>query len=153
MKVVTAIIIAALIVILCAMQGHLPVVEYLCNKSANVNQATNNGWTPLSVAASSVSMQSKDCMHINLKYYCQYNYNSKFCKNMFYNNLYTCIIVVGKWAIEYSLHSSFLAYQGYYCMILLTTYISSRLYLSFNNIRSNNNNHNNNNSNNDDSNL
>ena len=56
MKVVTAIIIAALIVILCAMQGHLPVVEYLCNKSADVNQGMNDGRTPLYISAFKVSI-------------------------------------------------------------------------------------------------
>ena len=45
------------------MQGHLPVVEHLCQASADVNTANNNGWTPLNVAALNVSIQSKDCMH------------------------------------------------------------------------------------------
>ena len=43
-------------VIFCAMQGHLPVVEYLCNKSADVNQGNNYGHTPLLIAAQYVSM-------------------------------------------------------------------------------------------------
>merc|ERR1712034_300311 len=29
------------------MGGHLPVVKYLINNGAGVNQADNNGWTPL----------------------------------------------------------------------------------------------------------
>ena len=47
---------AALILICCAMQGHLPLVEYLCNKSADVNQAINDGRTPLYIAAFKVSI-------------------------------------------------------------------------------------------------
>lgn len=46
------------------MQGHLPVVEYLCTVSADVNKAKDNGWTPLIVAADEVSIRSKDCMHV-----------------------------------------------------------------------------------------
>ena len=38
------------------MQGHLPVVEYLCHKSADVNQADNDGATPLYAAAYGVSI-------------------------------------------------------------------------------------------------
>ena len=48
-------IVTALIGI-CAMQGHLPVVEYLCNASADVNKADINGWTPLYIAAGKVSL-------------------------------------------------------------------------------------------------
>ena len=46
------------------MQGHLAVVEYLCNASADVNKADDDGCTPLYVAAQLVSMYSKDCMHV-----------------------------------------------------------------------------------------
>ena len=46
------------------MQGHLAVVEHLCQASADVNKANNNGWTPLNIAADKVSIQSKDCMHV-----------------------------------------------------------------------------------------
>ena len=46
------------------MQGHLAVVEYLCQASADVNKADNDGYTPLYVAAQNVSIQSKDCMHV-----------------------------------------------------------------------------------------
>jgi hypothetical protein len=46
------------------MQGHLPVVEHLCQASADVNIAANDGNTPLYVAAEKVSIQSKDCMHV-----------------------------------------------------------------------------------------
>ena len=46
------------------MQGHLSVVECLCRASADVNKATNDGYTPLYVAACKVSTQIKDCMHV-----------------------------------------------------------------------------------------
>ena len=46
------------------MQGHLAVVEHLCQASADVNKANNDGWTPLNIAAQEVSIQSKDCMHV-----------------------------------------------------------------------------------------
>ena len=46
------------------MQGHVAVVEHLCQASADVNKATNDGYTPLFVAAQEVSIQSKDCMHV-----------------------------------------------------------------------------------------
>ena len=42
-------------IIICAMQGHLPVVEYLCSKSADVNKGNNDDLTPLYIAAWSVS--------------------------------------------------------------------------------------------------
>ena len=45
------------------MQGHLAIVEHLCQASADVNKATN-GMTPLNVAAFMVSIHSKDCMHV-----------------------------------------------------------------------------------------
>ena len=38
------------------MQGHVAVVEYLCQASADVNKADNDGTTPLSTAAMNVSM-------------------------------------------------------------------------------------------------
>ena len=46
------------------MQGHLAIVEHLCQASADVNKADNDGWTPLYIAAALVSIQSKDCMHV-----------------------------------------------------------------------------------------
>ena len=46
------------------MQGHLAIVEHLCQASADVNKAENDGWTPLYIAAQQVSIQSKDCMHV-----------------------------------------------------------------------------------------
>ena len=46
------------------MQGHVAVVEHLCQASADVNKADNDGYTPLIVAAQQVSIQSKDCMHV-----------------------------------------------------------------------------------------
>jgi ankyrin repeat protein len=46
------------------MQGHLPIVEHLCQASADVNIADKDGTTPLYVAAINVSIQSKDCMHV-----------------------------------------------------------------------------------------
>ena len=46
------------------MQGHLAIVEHLCQASADVNKANNAGNTPLKSAASKVSIQSKDCMHV-----------------------------------------------------------------------------------------
>jgi len=46
------------------MQGHLAIVEHLCQASADVNIATDDGWTPLNTAAEKVSLQSKDCMHV-----------------------------------------------------------------------------------------
>ena len=46
------------------MQGHLPIVEHLCQASADVNIANNDGVTPLFIAAVNVSIQSKDCMHV-----------------------------------------------------------------------------------------
>ena len=46
------------------MQGHLAIVEHLCQASADVNKAANSGWTPLKIAAENVSIQSKDCMHV-----------------------------------------------------------------------------------------
>ena len=46
----------ALMVVIYAMQGHLPVVEYLCNENTNVNTTTNDGSTPLHVAAQFVSI-------------------------------------------------------------------------------------------------
>ena len=44
------------VVIICAMQGHLLVVEHLCNVSADVNKGNNNGATPLFIASEKVSM-------------------------------------------------------------------------------------------------
>ncbi len=46
------------------MQGHLLIVEHLCQASADVNIAANDGMTPLNIAAQQVSIQSKDCMHV-----------------------------------------------------------------------------------------
>ena len=46
------------------MQGHVAVVEHLCQASADVNKANNDDFTPLNVASANVSIQSKDCMHI-----------------------------------------------------------------------------------------
>ena len=46
------------------MQGHLAIVEHLCQASADVNIAANDGCTPLNAAAEKVSIQSKDCMHV-----------------------------------------------------------------------------------------
>ena len=46
------------------MQGHLAIVEHLCQASADVNKANNNGYTPLNRAAFEVSVQSKDCMYV-----------------------------------------------------------------------------------------
>ena len=46
------------------MQGLLSIVEHLCQASADVNKADNDGWTPLYIAAEMVSIQSKDCMHV-----------------------------------------------------------------------------------------
>jgi len=46
------------------MQGHLAIVEHLCQASADVNKADNDGRTPLYMAASEVSIESKDCMHV-----------------------------------------------------------------------------------------
>jgi hypothetical protein len=46
------------------MQGHLAIVEHLCQASADVDKADNDGYTPLFVAAQEVSIQSKDCMHV-----------------------------------------------------------------------------------------
>ncbi len=46
------------------MQGHVAVVEHLCQASADVNKANKNGMTPLYKAAQKVSIQSKDCMHV-----------------------------------------------------------------------------------------
>ena len=46
------------------MQGHVAVVEYLCQASADVNKADKDGYTPLYSAAMNVSIQSKDCMHV-----------------------------------------------------------------------------------------
>ena len=47
------------------MQGHLAIVEYFCQASADVNKANKNGWTPLNSAAQNVSIQmSKDSMHV-----------------------------------------------------------------------------------------
>ena len=46
------------------MQGHLAIVEHLCQASADVNKANNDGVTPLYAAAYKVSIQSKDCMHV-----------------------------------------------------------------------------------------
>ena len=48
------------------MQGHLAVVEYLCQASANVNKASHDGWTPLNAAASQVSMETNDYMHVTI---------------------------------------------------------------------------------------
>ena len=48
------------------MQGHLAIVEHLCQASADVNIAANDGCTPLNIAAFNVSMQSKDYMHATL---------------------------------------------------------------------------------------
>ncbi len=41
---------------MCSIQGHLPVVEYLCQASADINKATNDGTTPLNIAAQEVSI-------------------------------------------------------------------------------------------------
>ena len=46
------------------MQGHVAVVEHLCQASADVNKADNDGVTPLNAAAAKVSIESKDCMHV-----------------------------------------------------------------------------------------
>ena len=46
------------------MQGHLAIVEHLCQASADVNIAMNDGRTPLFIAAGQVSIQSKDSMHV-----------------------------------------------------------------------------------------
>ena len=46
------------------MQGHVAVVEHLCQASADVNIADKDGRTPLYAAAFNVSIQSKDCMHV-----------------------------------------------------------------------------------------
>jgi ankyrin repeat protein len=46
------------------MQGHVAIVEHLCQASADVNIANKNGVTPLFIAAQEVSKQSKDCMHV-----------------------------------------------------------------------------------------
>jgi len=46
------------------MQGHLAIVEHLCQASADVNKANKNGATPIYIAAAEVSIQSKDCMHV-----------------------------------------------------------------------------------------
>ena len=46
------------------MQGHLAIVEHLCQASADVNTANNDGVTPLYMAAQEVSVQSKDCMYV-----------------------------------------------------------------------------------------
>ena len=46
------------------MQGHLAIVEHLCQASADVNKADNDGVTPLYIAAQQVSIQRKDCMHV-----------------------------------------------------------------------------------------
>ncbi len=46
------------------MQGHLAIVEHLCQASADVNKAANDGCTPLYIAAEKVRIQSKDCMHV-----------------------------------------------------------------------------------------
>ena len=46
------------------MQGYLAIVEHLCQASADVNIANNDGSTPLYIAAQEVSIQSKDCMHV-----------------------------------------------------------------------------------------
>ena len=46
------------------MQGHLAIVEHLCQASADVNKADNDGCTPLYVASQNVSIESKDCMHV-----------------------------------------------------------------------------------------
>ena len=44
------------------MQGHLAVVEYLCNASADVNKADDDGCTPLYAAAEKVSRERTVCM-------------------------------------------------------------------------------------------
>ena len=46
------------------MQGHLAVVEHLCQASADINKANNNGYTPLFIAAAYVSIESKDSMYV-----------------------------------------------------------------------------------------
>jgi hypothetical protein len=46
------------------MQGHLAIVEHLCQASADVNKADNDGRTPLYTASQKVSIQSKDCMYV-----------------------------------------------------------------------------------------
>ena len=46
----------SIMVVICAMQGHLPVVEYLCKASADVNQGNKSGATPLFIVAQKVSM-------------------------------------------------------------------------------------------------
>ena len=45
-----------LIVVMCSIQGYLPVVEYLCQASADINKAMNDGRTPLFMAAQQVSI-------------------------------------------------------------------------------------------------
>ena len=49
------------------MQGHLPVVEYLCNKSADVNQAENDGITPLFIAAFNVSINMNVIISVRVR--------------------------------------------------------------------------------------
>ena len=49
------------------MQGHLPVVEYLCDKSADVNQADNNGWTPLLIAVVKVSINMNVIISVRVR--------------------------------------------------------------------------------------
>ena len=46
------------------MQRHLAIVEHLCQASADVNIANNDGMTPLNWAANEVSIQSKGCMYV-----------------------------------------------------------------------------------------
>ena len=60
-------IIIALIVILCAMQGHLPVVEYLCSKFADVNQGMNDGRTPVFTAAWEVSINTNVIISVRVR--------------------------------------------------------------------------------------
>ena len=46
------------------LQGHLPIVEYLRNASADVNEAGKDGATPLFAAAGKVSISSKDYIYV-----------------------------------------------------------------------------------------
>ena len=76
------------------MQGHLAIVEHLCQASADVNKANNDGWTPLHIAVEKVSIQSKDCMHVATVMprvmTIQRLYTSKYCilsYRIMYNNI------------------------------------------------------------------
>ena len=49
------------------MQGHLPVVEYLCNQSADVNQGMNDGRTPVFTAAWEVSINTNVIISVRVR--------------------------------------------------------------------------------------